>query len=294
MRRGSIDVQEFSMLSRALTVWLAGLIFAGRVMAEPPSNPEPESPEPTQRAEDLAVLADTAGQSVLTLPNGVKAELRREPAYRWSNSVGTTIGRHVKDAALFFWMADGRPVAVTTVVWYSEIGVYQEFLSLAGGPVTASRGRTAIWAPAQPGVTFQLVPDAPAPAPNAAGRLSQMKSLAGRFRGEVVKGPPTYPEGSIWQLRLLPRPLVRYGGPEQPVRDGAVFAFCQDSDPEACLLLEVRGEGERSAWQFAMAPLTSRAVKVWYDEELVWSKPLLRPASDPKGPYYVLSPNSAP
>lgn len=282
------------MLVRALTMSLAGLVFAGGVMAQTPSSQEPESAEQKQRAEDLAVLVDVAGRAAITLPNGGRAELRREPAYRWSNSVGTTIGRHVKDAALFFWMADERPVALTTVVWYSEIGVYQEFLSLASGPVTASRGRSTIWAPAQPGVTFQPVPDAPAPALNAAGRLSQMKTLAGRFRGEVVKGPPTYPEGSIWQLRLLPRPLVRYGSPETAVRDGAVFALCQDSDPEACLMLEVRGDSERAAWQFAMAPLTSRAVKVWCDEELVWSKPLLRPASDPKRTYYVLSPNSAP
>jgi hypothetical protein len=282
------------MLVRALTVSLVGWIFAGSVMAQTPSNPEAESPEQKQRAEDLAVLADAAGRSAISLPNGGRAELRREPAYRWSNSVGTTIGRHVKDAALFFWMADERPVAVNTVVWYSEIGVYQEFLSLSPGPLTASRGPTAIWTPAQPGVTFQPVPDSPSPANNAAGRLSQMKAIAGRFRGEVVKGPPTYPEGSIWQLRLLPRPLVRYGAPEKLAGDGAVFAFCQDSDPEACLMLEVRGEGQRSAWNFAMAPLTSRELKIWHDEELVWSKPLIRPASDPRRPYYVLSPNGTP
>jgi hypothetical protein len=289
------------MFVRVLTISLAGSIFASGVMAQAPSSAPMSpldqrqvSPEQKQRAEDLAVLTDTAGRSTVTLPNGGRAALWREPAYRWSNSVGTSIGRHVKDAALFFWMAEERPIAVTTVVWYSELGLYQEFLSLAAGPLTASRGPNAIWAPAQAGVTFTPVPDAPSPANNAAGRLSQMKALARRFQGEVVKGPPTYPEGSIWQLRLLPTPLVRYGAPEKPVGDGAVFVLCQDSDPEACLMLEVRGDDERTAWNFAMAPLTSRELKISYDDNVMWSKPLIRPASDPKRPYYVLGPIAAP
>ena len=110
----------------------------------------------------------------------------------------------------------------------------------------------------------------------------------------MVKGPPTYPEGSIWQLRLLPRPLVRYGAPEQSVGDGAVFGFCQDSDPEACLVLEVRGSDERPAWHFAIAPLTSRELRIRFDEDLVWSKPQIAPANDSKRPYYVFGPTAAP
>ncbi|HUQ72963.1 MAG TPA: hypothetical protein VM165_25770 [Planctomycetaceae bacterium] len=279
-----------------LVATLTAFLFAEVSSAEEPPSAtrEPVTPDQKRRADDLAVLANVAGRAPIVLPNGGRAELQREPAYRWSNSVGTTIGRHVKDAALFFWMADDRPVAATTVVWYSELGLYQEFLSLAPGPLTASRGTNAVWAPTQAGVTFQPVPEAPSPAANAAGRFSQMKAIAGRFRGEVVKGPPTYPEGSLWQLRLLPRPLVRYGAQGEPARDGAVFALCQDSDPEACLLLEVRGDGDRSAWHFAVGALTSRELKVWYDDNLVWTKPLIRPASDPKRPYYVLSPNAVP
>jgi hypothetical protein len=289
------------MLVRVLTISVAGSIFAGGVLAQAPSDApaspldqKEASPEQKQRAEDLAVLTTTASRSTLTLPHAGRTELRREPAYRWSNSVGTSIGRHVKDAALFFWMADERPIAVTTVVWYTELGLFQEFLSLSAGPLTASRGPNAIWAPEQAGVTFQPVPDAPSPANNAAGRLNQMKALARRFQGEVVKGPPTYPEGSIWQLRLLPRPLMRYGAPEQSVGDGALFALCQDADPEACLMLDVRGDDKRPAWYFAMAPLTSRELRIRYDEDLVWSKPLIAPASDPKRPYYVLGPIKAP
>jgi hypothetical protein len=36
--------------------------------------------------------------------------------------------------------------------------------------------------------------------------------IDGSDRRDVIKGPPAYPDGSIWQLRLLVTPVVRYGG----------------------------------------------------------------------------------
>lgn len=275
---------------RMLLISLISLILARCAIAQPQTIPLDQK----QRAEDLTALANTAERSTITLSNGARAKLSREPAYRWSNSLGTSIGRHVKDAALFIWVADERPVAVTTVVWYSELGMFQEFLSLSTEPLTASRGLNAIWAPVKSGVAFQPVPDAPTPANHPAGRLSQMKALARRFHGEVVKGPPTYPEGSIWQLRVLPTPLIRYGAPEKTIGDGAVFALCQDSDPEICLMLEVRGNDEQPVWSFATAPLTSRELRVSFDDNVVWTKPMMAPANDSKRPYYVLPPSAAP
>jgi hypothetical protein len=73
-----------------------------------------------------------------------------------------------------------------------------------------------------------------------------------------------------------------------------VFALCQDADPEACLLLELRGDDDRAAWYYALAPLTSREVKVWHHEDLVWKKAKLGPARDRTQTYYVLGPNATP
>src|SRR5204863_2646203 len=142
-------------------------------------------------------------------------------------------------------------------VWYPQVGLYQEFQSLAFGPLTAERGGKTLWEPAQPGVKFAPLPDAPQPAATEPKRSIQLKSLAARFRAEVVKGAPTYPDGSVWQLRLMTKPLVRYGSPEKLARDGAVFVFCQDTDPDVFLMLEARGkgdDGERDelVWHYAM------------------------------------------
>jgi hypothetical protein len=256
--------------------------------------PEQASPQKQQRADDLALLTKVAAGYTLKLDKGPTAELNREPAFRWSNSVAGTIGREVKDAALFFWMADERPVAIGTIVWYSEIGLYHEFQSLAFESLTAERNGEKVWEPAQPGIAFAPLPNAPEPAASEANRLIQMKSLAGRFRAEVIKGLPSFPEGSVWQLRLLPKPLLRYGSPKHLARDGAVFAFCQDSDPDVFLMLEVRGHDSDLTWHYAMGPLTSREAKGWYDDQPVWSIPLRRPPSDPKRPYFVAGPFPTP
>jgi hypothetical protein len=243
-----------------------------------------------QRADEMAVLTKVAGECTLKLENGIVAEFNREPAFRWSNSVGTAVGRQVKDAAVFFWMADARPVAISSIVSYPQLGLYQEFQSLAFGPLTAERGGKKIWEPTQQGIDFTPLPNAPPPAASEAKRLIQMKSLAGRFRAEVIKGQPTFPEGSVWQLRLLPRPLMRYGSSEHLARDGAVFAFCQDTDPDAFVMLEARGEGDDLTWHYAMGPLTIREAKGWYDDQLVWSKPLNKLPNDPKRPFFVVGP----
>jgi hypothetical protein len=263
-------------------------------LAPPVPSGEPEPRTVNQRADDLATLTKAAAGYTLKLENGRAAELIRDPAYRWNSSVAATIGRQVKDAAMYVWLADERPVAIGSVVWYSQVGLYHEFQSLALEPLTAEKDGKRIWEPGAPGIEFKSLPEAPRPATTEAKRLVQMKSIAARFRAEVVKGLPSFPEGSVWQLRLLPRPLVRYGSPTGLASDGAIFAFCQDTDPDVFLMLEARGTGEDMAWHYGMGPLTSRETKGWYDDQLVWSKPLIRPPNDPKRPYFVVGPLPAP
>jgi hypothetical protein len=246
---------------------------------------ERESRQIRERADDLKRLTKIAAGYTLKLEKGGPAEMRHEPAFRWSNPPAAT-----KDAAVFFWMADDRPVAIGTMIWYPKVGFVHEFQSLALEPLTAERGGEKVWKPATPGIEFTPLADAPRPEATEAKRLIQMKTLAARFRTEVVKGPPAFPEGSVWQLRLLPKPLIRYGSPDRLARDGALFAYCQDTDPDVFLLLEVRGDGNDAAWHYAMGPMTGWEATGWCGEKLVWSQKHLNGASDPKLPYFVTGP----
>lgn len=240
-----------------------------------------------KRAEELALLVRTARTYSIKLGETGEqiAELNEKPVFRWNNSVAGT-----KDAALFLWMADGRPVVAATMLWRPERGMFHEFQSLATEPLHGEQAGTRVWDVSKAGIRWAAVPGAPPPDAGAVKRLIQMKTLAEQFRAEVVKGPPAYPEDSVWQLRLMVNPVARYGGRDEAVRDGAVFAFCQDTDPEVLLLLEMRGEGEKAAWHFAFAPMTGWSAKAWRAKTMVWSQPRLHPGTDPRQPYFVVGP----
>jgi hypothetical protein len=80
-------------------------------------------------------------------------------------------------------------------------------------------------------------------------------------------------EGSEWVLRLLPKPLYRYGSPQSEVLDGAIFSFVQGTNPEVVVLLEAGrvGETEEYEWRFVFCAMTSYSVRALYQDKPVWS-----------------------
>ncbi len=244
-----------------------------------------QSPADQDRKESLAALTKIAGSYTMKVDGKRLAKLNEEPVIRFSKPVS-----ELKDAALFVWMCEGRPVAGCTVLWQKELGLYHEFQSLALEPLRAERDGKVAWELAQPGITFAPIPDASMPAETPNKRLIQMKSLAEQFRSEAIKGAPFYAENSVYQLRLLPKVLLRYSHPDRPELEGAIFAFVQDTDPESLLLIENREREGKTGWEFAMAPMTGWPVKGWHKDKEVWSIERRHPAPDPAKPYFVAGP----
>ena len=244
-----------------------------------------ESPADQDRKESLAALTKIAGSYKVKLDGKRAAKLNEEPVIRFSKPVS-----ELQDAALFIWMCEGRPVAAGTFLWQRDIGLYHEFQSLALEPLQAERDGKMAWEPAEPGIKFAPIPDAPAPADTPNKRLVQMKALAEDFHSEATKGAPFYAENSVYRFRLLPRPLLRYSDPKRPELEGVIFAFVQDTDPEALLIVENRARGDKTGWEFAMAPMTGWPVKGWYKDREVWSIERRHPAPDPTKPYFVAGP----
>ena len=59
-------------------------------------------------------------------------------------------------------------------------------------------------------------------------------------------------QGKSWHaLRLLARPLARYGERGSTPADGAVFSFVLGTNPEAFLMIESRIGTEGAEWQYA-------------------------------------------
>jgi hypothetical protein len=227
----------------------------------------------------LAFMKESvAAYNVHPLASGSASfKLQAEPIFRLNNPVSG-----VKDGAIFLWLNDlGRPEAAVQVFRIPSGVWLHEFTSLSTAPFVAEVGSVASWRPAKPGLEFKPVPDAPKPANTAEGRLRQMRALAEDFAAD------DHFESKAWsKLRLLPKPLVRYGKAGAEVEDGALFGFVLGTDPEVFLMLESRPGKDGLEWQYAFAPMTCYQVKASWKGKETWALPLRYPANDPAGTFY--------
>ena len=209
------------------------------------------------------------------------AALHSTALLRWTNP----ISRAVKDGTLAIYTRNGRPDVVVEFQIHKETYTAHEFSPVAYDGLTMRRGERVVWQPQSGWFEFKPLPDAPAPANSAAGRLVQMRRLAERF---TVFDEFGWREEQITrqQLRLLRQPVHRYGGTRE-ITDGALFVFAQGTNPEACLLLEAIDGG----WQYGILPTTIYQLDAYLGEqpnaELVWTKPRRLVFGSLNGPYHV-------
>jgi hypothetical protein len=195
--------------------------------------------------------------------------LTPQVAMRWINA---SRGRDAQDF-LLLWVHDGRPVAAASVFPFGR-DLCHELCSLSRNAELVARDRSGtVWAPESAGVKFHDVPDGPAPAETPVLRLAQMKSLGARFTATLTGWKDDESEREV--LRLLPRPLYRYDmkaatDTHANLRDGALFAFVQGTDPEVLLLMEDVVLDDRPRWQYAFARATSGGVEARLGDKVAW------------------------
>jgi len=276
-------IHRFNWLAVALLL-ACGVAFAAEPAA---SEPEPAPAEPGTLRElidasvkwyDVYASADDASAD-----DGEPAEAR--VALRWANN-----SRGSEDGITILYVAAGRPVAATCVYpWAGRLE--HDFESLSRGTIVAKKDGAVVWQPKQAGVSFAPVPAADEPDAKPAGRLRQMKKLAGRFQATMLGWKVDNTDRE--ELRLLTKPLYRYevqdgavldGG----VLDGAVFAFAMGTDPEVLLLLEAVEQGGKSSWQYACARRTSGMLEARLDENVVWEADRFPTQHDSRLPHFTL------
>jgi hypothetical protein len=205
-----------------------------------------------------------------------RVELQATPVLQYSNPVRPT-DQH---GAVYVWTLDGRPEVVGSI-WSSEDakdpglrGVAHEFQSLSldsivseHPPRTGRKGPVPDWKTSAAGIELQVLPDAPAAAKSAPGRLSQMRRLAAGFSAQITKSDVESAGG----LRLLTNPLLRYSSDSAKVLDGGLFAFVQATDPELLLLIELRETKDGPRWQYAAARFTNRPLLLTRGDRKLWT-----------------------
>lgn len=266
------------MLSRAVVISIAAsVVLVGA------SHAPAWAAEPGEAAERLKFMMDSAAvYDVFVEPQRTEElSLRTDPLLRWNNPVSD-----VKDGTVYIWTdSEGRPHAAAQVFLAagSDTLWLHEFQSLSERTFTFQRGGRVVWSPREAGVQMVPLADVPQPAETAARRLTQMRSIARQFEAS-----DDFEGKSRWQLRLMPKPLVRYEGSDSRIIDGALFAFAHGTDPEVLLLLEARETDTGPRWYYGLAPMTGYAVKAFRHDVEIWSKPHRQPPFDPRSPFFIL------
>lgn len=259
---------------RYVLIWagltLAGLWNAGAAARaeDPPAAPEASPKEwlVERQAEFAAYEFSREGGE----PRKLLLESRS--LLNWSNAErGADVG------ALFLWTDKGRPQLIACA--FGREKLRHEFHSLSTGPIAGQRDAKAVHR-FGPGLAWQALPDAPAPAKQRTLRLTQMRRQAERFR--VVMGGKQPAE-----MRLLTQPLFRTAA--ELADDVALFVYVQGTDPECVLLLEATAEGK---WNFALTRQTKWPLFVELDGNQVADFRSLG-KTPAESPFVVLKPPSA-
>ena len=226
--------------------------------ADPPAKTDVADPSPLetfkQEASEYAIRLDDRSSSKLAVDP--------KPLLHWSNPARTA-----EDGAVFVWLKDGRPEVIGTMFTYKIETVRRkhEFHSLSTSPLTAEFKGKLAWKPGKPGVKFQSIPGAQAPAETSRLRQVQMKSLA-RDYAATIKSL----EGEISELRLLPQPLYHYEPKDSEVLEGSLFSFALGTDPEVLLMIEARRVKNVLTWQYAFARFNYAELSATFKGEQVW------------------------
>lgn len=202
--------------------------------------------------------------------DGAELKIYEKPLLRFTNPL---FG--VREGLFVAWVdPQNRPVAVGQVFLMKGTvnDWYIEHQSVADCPITLESATNDKWSPSTAGIKWnKFDAETPVPAKSEVLRLAQMRRLADRFRVEDRL------TGDDDVLRLMTNPMIRYKDKANGVIDGALFAFVQGTDPELLVLLEAREDsGDKASYHWALAAMTSAAVKAYLDGEHVWSKPSTR------------------
>jgi hypothetical protein len=268
------------LLSSAVLGALAAVLLCGRLDAA--NDPEKDKDDEARREQQLKNMKRSAAQHALASPDAPKRTFKFHdaPLLRFSNPVSGT-----KDGGIYVWTDAGRPQAVLKLYTFDNAFFTHEWLSLSEGKPIAERDGKAIWTPAEPGVAFRELPDAPKPAEAAADRLRQMKALAAKFASTYTAA---HLDAKPFELRLLAQPILRYEADDDTRADGGLFAFVQSTAPVGLLLLEARRAKDGPRWHFAFASLVSGPVTAKYGDKEVFAQEKNYSRADPKQPYLQL------
>lgn len=201
-----------------------------------------------------------------------EVQLEKQPIFRYSD-----LPRGFRDGTLWMWTANGRPVALEKVEDWRRAAPDGPtwitcFTSLYPGLIEATWPAKPTWTSQKPGLPFQLHADFEQPEATEAGRLRQFKKLSERFSISLEWDYSGKPDNQ--EMRRLPRHLHRYQVPDQGVTDAVMFGWTANgTNPDAMVVIELRSNGDKHEWHYAMSQVTADKIVLKLDGKNVQEQP---------------------
>jgi len=173
------------------------------------------------------------------------------------------------DGKLWLWHSDSVPVALVSLTYYGNLWSY-EHVMLSDDSIELMDNADWKWAPRT--ISRKWIRLMAPVSEKANVRKIEMRAALRQFNGkEFIPGNPI-------ELRLVPRPLYTYSDEDAGILEGALFAFSYGTNPEVIARIEARREksDEEASWYVTFARLSSAAVKVSREEEVIWEVPVIR------------------
>jgi hypothetical protein len=226
----------------------------------------PAAAQDEDRERAAATLANGQLEAALYAIRAAGSEksiaLHDESVLRWNNSVNQSVFGNI-----FLWTKNGRPEVVASIYqFYSpKTDFCAEFQSLSLDPLVVEKEGKEVWTPMEPGIVLKAFDGAAAPSSSKPQRLVEMRKLAGEFSVQLNDY-----SRETYRLRLLPRPLIRYGSPDSDVLDGALFAFTYTTDPELLVMVEARKGDKGHRWMYGLARMNIGELTVAQGDREIW------------------------
>lgn len=279
---------RFALICSLLALAVIAVMLADVRADDPPAKGAAPTDDTVQVESKAASerAAEEIAKWKLVFENDDRDEItaEKDSVLRWSWSDNGRLYGNV-----YVYAARGRPVAIVEFFsWFSPIqGTFFQCTSLTSEPMKATRSGQEIWSPRGNNVVMQEVPQAPVPAETPATRLIQMRRMADAFQVEVDDKRGADSQPTIRQLRLLSRPMHRYGKKEGEVLDGAMFSYSISTDPGAILILEAVPTKNGPRWRYGFARVWSYGARATYSGKPVWKIEEVNPRADSKANFYL-------
>ena len=228
--------------SSMLSVLLISISFCSHLLAADPAA-EKRLADMKQRVTELALT-------------GTDAKFSMEPLLRFTDPT-----RRLQDATLWKLGEKGRPKAILVLEKYSYHRYPSYELTVTSNAPPKSVSTDAFhWRPDRETIEWKTLKSPTPPSTRKLSRGSQMKQIAREFSVSEKF------EGQTYQLRMLPKPLLRYEDEKADLVDGSIFVFSHGTNPELLLLVEAhQSKDDKLTWKAGFARLGGAEFDVNYN-----------------------------